>query len=182
MTTDTETDTDPTLDREAIFTAAYDELRRLAHRQRRRERSHTLNSTALVHEAFLKLQNAPTMRGFSKAHLRGILANAMRQVLVDAARRRQAQKRGGDGLDLTYDDGAYRQTVRAGQVEALHEALERLAEISPRQAKVVELRFFGGFTVQETAEALGVSRSTVEEDWRVARAWLADQLRDGGEG
>jgi RNA polymerase sigma factor (TIGR02999 family) len=181
MSTDTTTDreelTSEELDREAFFIAAYDELRRLAHFQRRGERSNTLNTTGLVHEAFLRLADAPTMRGYSRAHLKGVVAQVMRRFLVDAARRRNAQKRGGAEVAITFDEEVYRKPVRGEQIEALDAALKVLETIEPRQVRVVELRFFSGLTVEETAEVLGVSRSTVENDWRLVRAWLMSQLQ-----
>lgn len=159
---------------DGAFLAAYEELRRLAAAVRRRERGQTLNATALVHEAWLKLARTPALADTSPLHFRRIAARAMRQVLVEAARRRLAAKRGGaDAVLVTYDDALDAAPQDSADVVALDGALERLAALDPRQAQIVECRFFAGLDVAETADALGVSASTVERDWRAARAWLA---------
>lgn len=160
------------------FSAAYGELRRLARAVRRNESAATLNPTALVNEAWLKLAGNPAVARTSPLHFRRIAARAMRQVLVEAARRRVARKRGGPGaVFVTLDESL----VAAGQASEdllrLDAALGRLAALEPRQAQMVECRFFGGLDVAETAAALGVSEATVLRDWRAARAWLAVELR-----
>ena len=163
---------------DALLPLVYDELRALAGGQLRGERSdHTLTPTALVHEAYLKLvgQHAPWQ---NRAHFFGIAALAMRRVLVHHARRRAAGKRGGGLAAVTlHEDGVARETP-ADEVLALDEALDRLAAIAERPARVVELRYYGGLTHQETAEVLGVSVPTVKRDWQTARAWLGAALAD----
>jgi RNA polymerase sigma factor (TIGR02999 family) len=168
---------------EAAFGRVYDELRRLAERVRRSQPSDTLNATALVHEVWLKLAPASASDWAGRRHFLNVAARAMRQVLVDAARERLAAKRGGGAVAITFDGSAgegVAAPMRDEAVLALDEALARLAELDPRQARVVELRWFAGFTAEETAEVLGISTPTVQRDWRQARAWLALQLRDGG--
>ncbi len=162
------------------FVAAYDELRRLAATVRRGERHVTLSPTALVNEAWLKLAASPSARPVSRLHFKRIAARAMRQVLVEAARRRQADKRGGGVALATFDEALAPIEADAADVVRLDEALEALARINPRQAAMVESRFFGGLDVAETAAALEVSEATVLRDWRAARAWLAAELRRGG--
>jgi RNA polymerase sigma factor (TIGR02999 family) len=168
---------------EAAFGRVYDELRRLAERVRRGQPSDTLNATALVHEAWLKLAPASASDWAGRRHFLNVAARAMRQVLVDAARERLAAKRGGGAVAVTLDGAAGEAVavaVRDERVLALDEALARLARLDERQARVVELRWFAGFTAEETAEALGVSTPTVHRDWRAARAWLTIQLREAG--
>jgi RNA polymerase sigma factor (TIGR02999 family) len=162
---------------DTMFSVAYEELRRLAARVRLGESSATLNPTALVHEAWIKLAASPGFAAASPLHFRRIAARAMRQVLVDAARRRRALKRGGGAALVTFDESLQAPQHTADQVLALHEALDALAAASPRQAAIVECRFFAGLEVRETAEALGISEATVLRDWRVARAWLAQSMR-----
>ena len=156
----------------------FDELRRLANSYLRRERAdHTLQPTALVNEAYLRLVNQQDVRCQSRAHFFGIAANLMRQILVDHARQRAADKRGGadlERLSLTQAERVFnREDV---DVLALDEALERLNEFDPQQARIVELKFFAGLTIEETAEVLSVSHATVERDWKLARAWLKRAL------
>jgi RNA polymerase sigma factor (TIGR02999 family) len=169
-------DAAPELD--ALFSAAYEELRRLASSVRRRDPSLTLNPTALVHEAWLKLAESPPGALVSRLHFKRVAARAMRQVLVDAARRRIAGKRGGGALLVTLDE-----VVPAGgaaaDVLALDAALREFERASPRQAAVIEHRFFGGLEMAEIAALLGVSEATVLRDWRAAKAWLAVALRRG---
>jgi RNA polymerase sigma-70 factor, ECF subfamily len=161
-----------------LFSAAYEELRRLAASVRRGDPSATLTPTALVNEAWLKLAGSPAVAHTSPLHFRRIAARAMRQVLVEAARRRQAQKRGGpDAAFVTLDESLLGDGAWAGDVLGLDAALEALARLSPRQAQLVESRFFGGFDVAEAAELLGVSEATALRDWRAAKAWLARELR-----
>jgi len=135
----------------------------------------TLSTTALVHEAYVKLRPARAGAWAGRAHFFGAAARAMRDVLVDAARRRAAEKRGGGAVLVTLGDAA--EAVRPDELLALDEALVRLGALDVRQLRVVEYRFFAGLTAAETADALGVSTSTVEREWRGARAWLARELR-----
>ena len=162
-----------------LFCATYEQLRRLASAVRRDHPGATLTPTALVNEAWLKMANSPHLASVPRLHFKRIAARAMRQVLIEAARRRHASKRGGresrpevtfdESLDLAIDSGE--------SLLALDAALEDLARIHPRQAHIVEARFFGGFSVSETSELLEVSEATILRDWRVARAWLARELR-----
>jgi RNA polymerase sigma factor (TIGR02999 family) len=163
---------------DVAFSAAYDELRRLARAIRRSDPGATIDPTALVNEAWLKLSAAPGFAATSPLHFRRIAGRAMRQVLVEAARRRHARKRGGsEAMMVTLDDRLDGSSVPSGDVLVLNAALEDLAAHQPRQAAMIEARFFAGLSVAETAEALGVSEVTVARDWRVARAWLIDVLR-----
>jgi RNA polymerase sigma factor (TIGR02999 family) len=162
---------------DATFLAAYGELRRLAAHMQRHDPAATLDPTGLVNAAWLKLSATPALADTSPLHFRRIAARAMRQVLVEAARRRHASKRGGqDAVSITLGDQiADRQGV-AEDVLALHDALDALARLHPRPAAVVEARYFGGLTTLEVAETLGISEATVLRDWRTARAWLASNL------
>lgn len=165
-----------------VFEAAHTELRRLASRLLSRERAdHTLQPTDLVHEAYLRLINAGQVGWQSRAHFFGIAARAMRQILVEHARRRAAAKRGGNPQRVMLEDGLGLRAQDAIEMLELEEALNRLAEVDERSARVVELRFFGGLTVDEAAHVLGVSRRTVHDDWRVAKMWLRREIA-GGEG
>lgn len=156
-----------------LLPLVYDTLRRMARQQRHRRRSYeTLNTTALVHEAYLKLSQHTNASWSNRAHFFRVAARAMRQILVDYARKQQAAKRGGKQSDASFDERLYIAGEKAEEVIALDEALEKLAALDPRQSKVVELRYFVGFTIPETAEALGVSVATVKRDWTAARAWL----------
>jgi len=155
----------------------YEELRRLASTVSRDDPSDTLNPTALVNEAYLKLADTLRVEPVSRLHFKRIAARAMRQVLVEAARRRSALKRGGGRPMVTLDDGIASVTQSSEEILALDAAMEHLEAMHPRQAQLVEIRFFGGFNVTEAAELLQVSESTVERDWRAARAWLATQVR-----
>ena len=160
-----------------VFSLTYEELRRLASTVRRGDPNATLSPTTLVHEAWLKLANSPQVATTSRLHFKRIAARAMRQLLVEAARRRQAQKRG-DGIPLVTFDESLDQAAKCGnEMLALDMALEELARMNPRQATMVETRFFGGLDVPETAELLNISEATVMRDWRAAKAWLAHQLR-----
>jgi RNA polymerase sigma factor (TIGR02999 family) len=162
------------------FVATYDELRRLAARVRGNDRGPTLNPTALVNEAYIKLASSPGLLPESPLHFRRLAARAMRQVLVEAARRRRSLKRGGDLAIVTFDDDAVLRDTSASDVIELDQALERLSRMNSRQALLVEYRFFGGAEVAEAAAMLGISESTALRDWRVARAWLESQLRPIG--
>ena len=159
-----------------LFSAAYEELRRLASAVRRDDPSATISPTALVNEAWLKLADSPAVAQTSPLHFKRIAARAMRQVLVEAARRRNADKRGGGAAVVTFEDAMAGLTT-ADDVLGLDAALEELAQIAPRQAQMVEARFFGGLDVPETATLLDVSEATVLRDWRAAKAWLARALR-----
>ncbi len=158
---------------EALMPLVYDELRRLAHHYLRQERSdHTLQSTALVHEAYLRLagQNPPQWQ--NRAHFFGIAAHIMRQILVEYARGRGAAKRGGNACRVTLDESiALPQQLDVDVVE-LDRALTGLAELDAQQSRIVELRFFAGLTIEDTSEVLGISPATVKRDWVTARAWL----------
>jgi RNA polymerase sigma factor (TIGR02999 family) len=170
---------DPPFDE--LFSAAYEELRRLASLVRRDDPAATLSPTTLVNEAFLKLAAAPRFKVFSPLHFRRIVARAMRQVLVEAARRRNAAKRGRDLVFVQLDESVSAAGgSSAGDILALDSALHSLERLNPRQAEMVVCRFFGGLDVAETAAALDVSEATVQRDWRAARAWLARELRARG--
>lgn len=160
-----------------LFAAAYQELRRLAATVRGDAPGVTLSPTDLVNEAWLKLSASANLRPTSRLHFKRIAARAMRQVLVEAARRRNAAKRGGGTALVTFDEALEEAASTPEEVLALDAALERLNQISSRQALMVESRFFGGLDVAETAELLQVSEATVLRDWRAARAWLANELR-----
>jgi len=162
-----------------LFSLVYEELRRLASFVRKNEPGVTLNSTALVHETWLKLKDSPHLAATSPAHFKAIAAKAMRQVLVDEARRRSARKRGGAGeaVFVTVDDSVEAMASSDEELLALDAALEELARLNARQAKMVQDRFFGGLSVAETAELLGVSESVIERDWRAAKAWMAGRIR-----
>jgi RNA polymerase sigma factor (TIGR02999 family) len=166
-----------------LFSVVYEELRRIASYVRKNEAAATINSTALVHEAWLKLKHSPSFVAESEAHFKAIAAHAMRQVLVDEARRRGARKRGGAGeaIFVPLDDAVLAAGSGDEELLVLDADLKELARFSPRQAQVVVNRFFGGMNVTETAEVLGVSESAVERDWRAARAWLASRARPAAE-
>ena len=163
---------------ERLLPLVYEELHRQAARAMRREdEAHTLQATALVHEAYLRLVDQRHVDWKNRAHFFGVAAQAMRRVLVDHARGRLAEKRGGTMQRVTLGDAGAEPSADAGlEVLALHEALERLAALDPEQARLVELRYFGGLGIEETAEALGVSAATVKREWAVARAWLRREL------
>lgn len=161
--------------------ALYPELRRLAAAYLRRERpGQTLQPTALVHDVFLRLAGSNSVSWENRAHFCAIAAHAMRQILVERARSKHAAKRGGGAACLTLDerDAAVPQSsLDAVDVLALHEALDRLAILDPGRARLVELRYFGGLTVEEAAHVLGLSAATVKRSWALARAWLERELR-----
>ena len=159
-----------------LFSVTYEELRRLAAIVSRSDPGATLSPTALVNEAWLKLAGSPHVAETSPLHFKRIAARAMRQVLVEAARRRHADKRGAGAVVVTFEDSIADTTGSTDLLE-LDEALETLARLSPRQALLVESRFFGGLAVSEAAELLGVSEATALRDWRAAKAWLARELR-----
>ncbi|MGH9746424.1 MAG: ECF-type sigma factor [Candidatus Acidiferrales bacterium] len=160
-----------------LFSVTYEELRRLASSVKRGDPSATLSPTALVNEAWLKLSKSPGFTSASRLHFKRIAARAMRQLLIEAARRRNANKRGGADVTVTFDDSFDEKPSSGQDLLALDTALEELARMNPRQALMVESRFFGGFDMAETAELLEVSEATVLRDWRAAKAWLAHELR-----
>ena len=161
-----------------VMPLIYDELRRIAARHMRRERGEViLQTTALVHEAYLKLVEQRSTDWESRGHFFAIAAQMMRRILVDHARNRMRLKRGGGQIPVSLDEGLVFSSECSSQLVELDAALSRLAEIDPRQAKVVELRFFGGLTVEEAAQVLGISPKTVKRDWSVAKAWLHGELR-----
>lgn len=161
-----------------LFSVTYEELRRLASTVRRGDPSATLSPTVLVNEAWLKLAASPRFAATSRLHFKRIAARAMRQLLIEAARRRHASKRGGDDIwGVTFDDSVQETISTGDELLALDAALAELARINPRQALMVESRFFGGLDTLETAELLGVSEATILRDWRAAKAWLAHELR-----
>jgi len=160
-----------------LFSATYEELRRLASSVRGNDPSDTLNPTALVNEAYVKLAGSLRLRPESRLHFKRIAARAMRQVLVEAARRRHAEKRGAGVAFVTFDEALDAATGTSDEVLALDGALDDLARMNPRQARMVEYRFFGGLDLAETAQAMEVSESTILRDWRSARAWLGAELR-----
>ncbi len=157
----------------------YEELRSMAHEQLRDERDgHTLHTTALVHEAYLRLVDDTAVTERGRGYFFGAAARAMRQVLVDYARRRTAQKRGAGVAPLDLDEQHLSVDAFATELIDLHKALERLAALNLRHAQVAECRFFGGLSIEETALALDISPRTVHYDWALARAWLYDALHD----
>jgi len=160
-----------------LMPLVYGELRRLAGLYMRGERpGHTLQATALVHEAYLRLVGHEDVDWQNRAHFFGVAANLMRRILVDHARAKQAKKRGGGDQKVSLDQAVLVRPEAPEQFLALDEALERLAKRDPRQARIVELRYFGGLSEEETAEVLQISVRTVKRDWSVARAWLYQQL------
>src|SRR5690348_15316663 len=165
-----------------LLSAVYAELHRQAARAMRRESAdHTLQATALVHEAYLRLIDQRRVEWRNRAQFFGIAAQMMRRVLVDHARARQAAKRGGGqrALSLAEADGGAAQANDEVDVLALHDALDKLATLDPDQARLVELRYFSGLSIEETADALGVSPATVKREWVIARAWLRRELEPG---
>lgn len=166
---------------ESVLPLVYDELRRLAAAKMGGERSdHTLQPTALVHEAFLRLTELHHIRWRNRSHFFGAAAHVMRRVLVDHARKHRADKRGA-GRRQQLDDKLMLSDRQAHEIVVLDEALHDLERLDPRQSRVVELRYFGGFSVPETAEALDISAATVKRDWVVARAWLRGYMETSGD-
>jgi RNA polymerase sigma factor (TIGR02999 family) len=167
--------------RDELLARTYDELRQVASRLMRRERTgHTLSPTAVVHEAVVRLLADPVLEtAVDRNYWFGSVTRAMREVLIEHARRRAAVRRGGNLRRVPLDDVVDDFEARGLDMVAVHEALDRLAELDARQANVMTLRYFGGMTVPEVAAALGVSVVTVERDWRLARAWLAGRLGEG---
>ena len=166
--------------RSALLPLVYAELRQQAESYFRAQRgNHTLQPTALVHEAYLRLLKDEDLSFQNRAHFLAIAARSMREILVEHARARDAQKRGGHRQRVTLDEGVAAGGPRDVELVALDAALERLEQVDPAHARIVELRFFGGLTNEETAEALGVSPATVKRGWAVARAWLFRELSSG---
>lgn len=171
-------------DRQALdqlIPLVHDELRRLAHHYMAQERpGHTLQTTALVNEAYLRLVDCRRVAWHGRAHFLAIAANAMRKILIDFARRAAAEKRGGRSPQFSIDAALDVPQLKGRELIALDDALSALAEIDPRKAKVIELRFFGGLEAKEAAEVLGVSEDTVLRDWKLAKVWLLRELKSGG--
>jgi RNA polymerase sigma factor (TIGR02999 family) len=163
-----------------LVVSLYSELRSLASRYLRRERSdHTLQTTALVHEAYLRLADQREVRWKNREQFLGVAAQLMRRILVDYSRGHGAKKRGKGFEKVFLEEAAGFSKGKAADVIALDEALTRLAEFDPQQARLVEVRFFGGLSIEEAAEFLGVSRTTVKRNWNLSKAWLARELRRG---
>ncbi len=169
-------------DREAaseLMPLVYDELRRIAADQFRRERAdHTLQATAIVHEAYLRLSEQNGLRWQNRSHFFGLAAHVVRRILVDHSRERGCAKRGGGKRRVTLAEAASIATARPPDLQDLDDALRSLAEIDPQKASIVELRFFGGLTIEETAEFLAVSPATIVRQWRRAKAWLYCELNE----
>jgi RNA polymerase sigma factor (TIGR02999 family) len=163
---------------DSLMPLVYSELRRIAQRYLNNERSdHTLQSTALVHEAYVRLTEQDLPQWQNRAHFFGVAAQLMRQILVDHARGHRAFKRGGSVFKLTLEDAAEQPQPSEVDIVALDDALKSLATMDAQQSRVVELKFFGGLSTEDTAEVLGISPSTVKRDWITARAWLYRELR-----
>ncbi|MFN2454340.1 MAG: sigma-70 family RNA polymerase sigma factor [Pyrinomonadaceae bacterium] len=158
----------------------YGELRRIAHCYMQRERDgHTLQTTALVNEAYVRLAGGRQIEWQNRAHFYGVVAQVMRRILIDHARRRGYAKHGGEVAFVALEDVAAMSDVRAAELLALDEALDELARLDPRKARAVELRYFGGLSLEETADVLEISVMTVRRDWRAAKAWLYEQVGSG---
>jgi len=163
--------------RDQLMSVVYHELHRLAHHYMKRESpGHTLQTSALVNEAFMRLIDQKDVRWQNRAHFFGIAAQMMRRILVDYARSRNYAKRGGGARQISLDEGLTVSLERSAEVVQVHEALEQLAKFDPRKSQIVELRFFGGLSIEETAGVLGVSQGTVMRDWTLAKAWLRKEI------
>lgn len=161
-----------------LMPLVYDQLRRIAHRYVQRERTgHTLQTSALVNEAYLRLADQKVVWQ-NRAHFFAVTARVMRHILIDHARRRQYMKHGGDARQVSIDEAAAMSLERAAELIALEEALDELAQLDQRKSHVVELRYFGGLSLEETAETLNISLMTVRRDWRAAKAWLYRRLKE----
>jgi RNA polymerase sigma-70 factor (ECF subfamily) len=170
-------DGQPDAEREVIR-LVLPEMRKLAHRYLRRERpNHTLQPTALVNEAYLLLIENRSVRWQDRSHFFAVAAHVMRNILVDYARRRLRAKRGGEALVISFDESVPCLTGDSANIVALNDSLDALAKLDPRKARMIELRFFGGMSVEETAMVLKVSPNTIVRDWRLARAWLLRQIQ-----
>ncbi len=166
-----------------LFPLIYDDMRQIAKNKLQGERSdHTLNTTALVHEAYLKLVKFDRINYQNSRHFFAIASQVMRNILVDYAVKKKAQKRGGKQQRITLEEKDAVSEVDISNVLSVHHALERLQEIDERQVRVVECRFFGGLSIEETAKALDISEPTVSRDWNMARAWLNRELAESGNG
>ncbi|HKR60856.1 MAG TPA: sigma-70 family RNA polymerase sigma factor [Pyrinomonadaceae bacterium] len=162
---------------DALLPVVYEELRKQAARYLRHERvGHTLQTTALIHEAYIRLVDQKNVHWQNRAHFFGIAAQLMRRILVDHARTKKRAKRGGSDIRVTFNDANVMGQSKDLDIVALDEALEHLATIDEQQSRIVELRFFSGLTVEETAEVLGISPATVKRDWSMAKAWLHREL------
>jgi RNA polymerase sigma factor (TIGR02999 family) len=165
--------------REALIPLVYDELRRVARRHLGRERpDHTLQSAALVHEAYVRLVDKEPPQWQNRAHFFGVAAQLMRHLLVDHARNRRAAKRGAGAPRLMLDEEIDLPQKRGVDLEALDDALNSLANLDPQQSRLIELRFFGGLSIEETAVVLGISPATVKREWATARAWLQREMKN----
>jgi RNA polymerase sigma factor (TIGR02999 family) len=166
---------------ETLTPLVYDELRRMAHHYMQSEREgHTLQTTALVNEAYLRLADQQKIEWQNRAHFFAVTAHVMRHILIDHARRRHYAKRGGEAQQVPMEEASVMSQPRAAELVALDEALDELAKLDPRKSRVVELRYFGGLSLEETAEVLEVSPITVRRDWRAAKAWLYRRMKDEG--
>jgi RNA polymerase sigma factor (TIGR02999 family) len=166
--------------REALVSLVYDELRRIARRCLAGQRSdHTLQPTALVHEAYLRLVRRDSVPWQNRAHFFAMAAQVMRQILVDHARRHTAAKRGGGTVTLLFEDGPAAERSSVVDLIALDDAMQRLAALDPRQCQIVELRFFGGLSIEETAEVVDISAATTKREWATARIWLHNAMSPG---
>jgi RNA polymerase sigma factor (TIGR02999 family) len=163
--------------RDQLMPLVYEELRRMAHQHMRKERpGHTLQTSALVNEAFVRLVDQSNVKWQNRAHFFGIAAQMMRRILVDYARSRRYAKRGGGAPEISLDEALTVSDERSSEVVALDEALTRFAGVDERKSQIVELRFFGGLSIEETAEVLAVSPGTIMRDWTLAKAWLRREL------
>lgn len=161
-----------------LIPLVYEELHQLAHQHMRHERAgHLLQTSALINEAYLRLVDQPDLTIENRAHFFGVAARLMRQILVDEARKRNSAKRGGDFIQVSFTEATNLAQEQAASVVALDDALKRLETIDTRQSEIVELRFFGGLSIEDTAEVLKVSPGTVMRDWTFARAWLKNEMR-----
>lgn len=168
---------------EKLLVLVYGELRRLAtFRMAKEPAGQTLQPTALVHEAWLRLIGSATPRFENRAHFFSAAAEAMRRILIDRARSKLAQKHGGGAEHIDLDDCEFAAPEPDEQMISIHDALDRLAAVHPRQAELVKLRYFGGLTIEETAQLLGISNSTAKNDWTFSRAWLFREIQSGGAG
>jgi RNA polymerase sigma-70 factor, ECF subfamily len=162
-----------------LMPLVYEELHQLAHQHMRREQhGHMLQTSALINEAYLRLVDQPQIRWESRAHFFGIAARLMRRILVDEARKRNSAKRGGHGIHVSLIEGVNVPQEQAANVVALDDALKTLETVDSRQSEIVELRFFGGLSIEETAQVLKVSPGTVMRDWTFARAWLRSEMSE----
>jgi len=162
---------------ERLMPLVYEQLHRLAHQHMKREKpGHILQTSAVINEAYLRMVDSPRIHWQNRAQFFGIAARVMRRILVDEARKRRSDKRGGDAIQVTLNEAINVALEQAANVTALDDALKTLEAIDPRQSKIVELRFFGGLSVDETAEVLKVSPGTVMRDWTFARAWLKNEM------